>query len=172
MQIRELEERKRAFEQEKHEWESTNGITVDELKRRSLEANSKEYVQTIFNIFSYARYISFSHCVFVFILLWVNVNLPLLLAIITKKTLQHISWYQPIKKEKKRNYKIAFPESNLSNAMIIAFAKLANIHQKQNSKNSCDFFYKTFVFFLSLKEKKSKSTRYIQNTFNQNHVQK
>lgn len=42
MQIRELEERKRAFEQEKHEWESTNGITVDELKRRSLEANSKE----------------------------------------------------------------------------------------------------------------------------------
>lgn len=44
MQIRELEERKRAFEQEKHEWESTNGITVDELKRRSLEANSKEWV--------------------------------------------------------------------------------------------------------------------------------
>lgn len=42
MQIRELEERKRAFEQEKHEWESSNGITVDELKRRSLEANSKE----------------------------------------------------------------------------------------------------------------------------------
>lgn len=42
MQIRELEERKRAFEQEKHEWESTNGITIDELKRRSLEANSKE----------------------------------------------------------------------------------------------------------------------------------
>lgn len=44
MQIRELEDRKRAFEQEKHEWESTNGITVDELKRRSLEANSKEWV--------------------------------------------------------------------------------------------------------------------------------
>lgn len=42
MQIRELEDRKRAFEQEKHEWESTNGITVDELKRRSLEANCKE----------------------------------------------------------------------------------------------------------------------------------
>lgn len=42
MQIRELDERKRLFEQQKHEWESTNGITVDELKRRSLEANSKE----------------------------------------------------------------------------------------------------------------------------------
>lgn len=43
MQVRELEERKRAFEAEKHEWESTNGITVDELKRRSLESN-KEWV--------------------------------------------------------------------------------------------------------------------------------
>lgn len=42
MQIRELEERKRAFEQEKHEWENQNGITIDELKRRSLEANNKE----------------------------------------------------------------------------------------------------------------------------------
>lgn len=47
MQIRELEDRKRAFEQEKHEWESTNGITVDELKRRSLEANSKEWVHQL-----------------------------------------------------------------------------------------------------------------------------
>lgn len=44
VQIRELEERKRAFEQEKTEWESSNGITVDELRRRSLEANSKETV--------------------------------------------------------------------------------------------------------------------------------
>lgn len=44
MQIRELEDRKRAFEQEKHDWESSNGVTVDELRRRSLEANSKEWV--------------------------------------------------------------------------------------------------------------------------------
>lgn len=42
MQIRELEDRKRAFEQEKHDWEGSNGVTVDELRRRSLEANSKE----------------------------------------------------------------------------------------------------------------------------------
>lgn len=42
LQIRELEERKRAFEQEKSDWEGSNGITVDELRRRSLEANSKE----------------------------------------------------------------------------------------------------------------------------------
>lgn len=42
MQIRELEDRKRSFEQEKHDWESSNGVTVDELRRRSLEANSKE----------------------------------------------------------------------------------------------------------------------------------
>lgn len=42
LQIRELEERKRAFEQEKHDWEGSNGITIDELRRRSLEANSKE----------------------------------------------------------------------------------------------------------------------------------
>ncbi|KAL5288458.1 SEPT7 family protein [Megaselia abdita] len=43
-QIRELEERRRAFEQEKKEWEESNNITLDELRRRSLEANSKETV--------------------------------------------------------------------------------------------------------------------------------
>lgn len=43
-QIRELEERRRTFEQEKKDWEDQNGVTLDELKRRSLEANSKEYV--------------------------------------------------------------------------------------------------------------------------------
>lgn len=43
-QVRELEERRRAFEQEKKDWEEHNGVTLDELKRRSLEANSKEYV--------------------------------------------------------------------------------------------------------------------------------
>ncbi|XP_037903357.1 septin-7 isoform X12 [Hermetia illucens] len=42
IQIRELEDRRRAFEQEKKEWEDSNGITLDELRRRSLEANSKE----------------------------------------------------------------------------------------------------------------------------------
>ncbi|XP_055708605.1 septin-7 isoform X15 [Phlebotomus papatasi] len=42
IQIRELEDRRRAFEQEKKEWEEANGVTLEELKRRSLEANSKE----------------------------------------------------------------------------------------------------------------------------------
>lgn len=42
LQIRELEERRRGFEQEKIEWEHSNGVTLDEMKRRSLEANSKE----------------------------------------------------------------------------------------------------------------------------------
>jgi septin 7 len=37
-----LEDRRRAFEQEKGEWEQQNGITLDELRRKSLEANSKE----------------------------------------------------------------------------------------------------------------------------------
>lgn len=40
--IRELEERKRAFDQERHDWENSNGVTLDELRRRSLEASSKE----------------------------------------------------------------------------------------------------------------------------------
>ncbi|XP_055708620.1 septin-7 isoform X27 [Phlebotomus papatasi] len=44
IQIRELEDRRRAFEQEKKEWEEANGVTLEELKRRSLEANSKETV--------------------------------------------------------------------------------------------------------------------------------
>jgi hypothetical protein len=42
IQIRELEDRRRAFEQEKGEWEQSNGTTLDELRRKSLEANSKE----------------------------------------------------------------------------------------------------------------------------------
>lgn len=42
MSIRELDDRKRCFDQEKHEWENQNGITLDELRRRSLEASSKE----------------------------------------------------------------------------------------------------------------------------------
>jgi septin 7 len=42
MQTRELEERRKAFEQEKVEWEASNGITLEELRRKSLEANSKE----------------------------------------------------------------------------------------------------------------------------------
>lgn len=44
LQIRELEERRRLFEQEKKEFEDANNITLDELRRRSLEANSKETV--------------------------------------------------------------------------------------------------------------------------------
>ncbi|XP_055838320.1 septin-7 isoform X7 [Episyrphus balteatus] len=42
IQIRELEERRRGFDQEKKDWEESNHITLDELRRRSLEANSKE----------------------------------------------------------------------------------------------------------------------------------
>ena len=42
LQIRELEERKKAFEHEKVDWEAANGITLEELRRKSLEANSKE----------------------------------------------------------------------------------------------------------------------------------
>lgn len=42
LQIRELEERRKAFEQEKIDWEQHNGVTLDEMRRRSLEANSKE----------------------------------------------------------------------------------------------------------------------------------
>ncbi|XP_059615780.1 septin-7 isoform X5 [Phlebotomus argentipes] len=42
IQIRELEDRRRAFEQEKKEWEEANNVTLEELRRRSLEANSKE----------------------------------------------------------------------------------------------------------------------------------
>lgn len=42
LQIRELEERRKAFEQERIDWEQSNGITLDELRRKSLEANSKE----------------------------------------------------------------------------------------------------------------------------------
>ena len=41
-QRRELEERRTTFLREKEEWERTSGITVDQLRRRELESNSKE----------------------------------------------------------------------------------------------------------------------------------
>ncbi|XP_015126644.1 septin-7 isoform X3 [Diachasma alloeum] len=41
-QLRELEEKRRAFEGEKQVWEQQTGHSIDELRRRSLEANSKE----------------------------------------------------------------------------------------------------------------------------------
>ncbi|XP_014608148.1 PREDICTED: septin-7 isoform X3 [Polistes canadensis] len=41
-QIRELEEKRRAFEAEKLAWEQQTGHSIEELRRRSLEANSKE----------------------------------------------------------------------------------------------------------------------------------
>lgn len=41
-QIQELEKQRREFEQEKKQWEEVNGVTLDELRRRSLESNSKE----------------------------------------------------------------------------------------------------------------------------------
>lgn len=42
LQIRELEDRRKAFEMEKGEWEQSNGVTLEDLRRKSLEANSKE----------------------------------------------------------------------------------------------------------------------------------
>ncbi|XP_018405913.1 PREDICTED: septin-7 isoform X6 [Cyphomyrmex costatus] len=41
-QVRELEEKRRAFEAEKTMWEQQTGHSIEELRRRSLEANSKE----------------------------------------------------------------------------------------------------------------------------------
>ncbi|XP_012272062.1 septin-7 isoform X2 [Orussus abietinus] len=43
-QVRELEEKRRAFESEKTAWEQQTGHSIEELRRRSLEANSKEAV--------------------------------------------------------------------------------------------------------------------------------
>lgn len=43
-QLRELEEKRRAFESEKNVWETQTGHSIDELRRRSLEAISKETV--------------------------------------------------------------------------------------------------------------------------------
>ncbi|XP_046816355.1 septin-7-like isoform X2 [Vespa crabro] len=42
-QVRELEEKRRAFEAEKLAWEQQTGHSIEELRRRSLEANSKEF---------------------------------------------------------------------------------------------------------------------------------
>lgn len=42
MQMQELDEKRRSFEKEKQQWEMSNGITLEELRRRSLEASSKE----------------------------------------------------------------------------------------------------------------------------------
>ncbi|XP_076164311.1 septin 7-like protein pnut isoform X5 [Ptiloglossa arizonensis] len=41
-QVRELEEKRRAYEAEKLTWEQQTGQSIEELRRRSLEANSKE----------------------------------------------------------------------------------------------------------------------------------
>ena len=41
-QRRELEDRRTSFLREREDWERTNGVTVDELRRRELESNSKE----------------------------------------------------------------------------------------------------------------------------------
>nr|CAD7260568.1 unnamed protein product [Timema shepardi] len=42
-QIAELEERQETFEKEKKQWEQLNNITLEEMRRRSLEANSKDF---------------------------------------------------------------------------------------------------------------------------------
>ncbi|XP_057324720.1 septin-7 isoform X2 [Microplitis mediator] len=41
-QLRELEDKRRAFEAERQVWEQQTGQTLEELRRRSLDANSKE----------------------------------------------------------------------------------------------------------------------------------
>ncbi|KDR23844.1 Protein peanut [Zootermopsis nevadensis] len=41
-QISELEERRQSYEKEKQAWEQSNNVTLEELRRRSLEANSKD----------------------------------------------------------------------------------------------------------------------------------
>ncbi|XP_014220814.1 septin-7 isoform X1 [Trichogramma pretiosum] len=41
-QAKELEEKRRAFESERHAWEQQTGHSIEELRRRSLEATSKE----------------------------------------------------------------------------------------------------------------------------------
>lgn len=43
-QARDLEERQRALNNEKAQWERETGLSLDDLRRRSLEANSKESV--------------------------------------------------------------------------------------------------------------------------------
>ncbi|XP_059477363.1 septin-7 isoform X2 [Neocloeon triangulifer] len=43
-QQKELEERRSQFEKERLAWEQSTGVTIEELRRRSLEANSKETV--------------------------------------------------------------------------------------------------------------------------------
>ncbi|XP_070515188.1 septin-7 isoform X3 [Cardiocondyla obscurior] len=43
-QVRELEEKRRTFEAEKTAWEQQTGHSIEELRRRSLEANSKEFI--------------------------------------------------------------------------------------------------------------------------------
>lgn len=41
-QAKELEEKRRAFELDRSQWENQTGHSIEELRRRSLEANSKE----------------------------------------------------------------------------------------------------------------------------------
>lgn len=46
-QARELEERQRALQAERAAWERDTGLSLDDLRRRSLEANSKEWVSAV-----------------------------------------------------------------------------------------------------------------------------
>ncbi|XP_067001930.2 septin-7 isoform X1 [Anabrus simplex] len=43
-QVKDLEDKRREYEKEKQIWEQTNNVTLEDLRRRSLEANSKEAV--------------------------------------------------------------------------------------------------------------------------------
>lgn len=41
-QAKELEEKRRAFEADRSNWEQQTGVSIEDLRRKSLEANSKE----------------------------------------------------------------------------------------------------------------------------------
>jgi septin 7 len=38
----ELDEKRKAYEMDRGSWENASGVTLEELRRRSLEANSRE----------------------------------------------------------------------------------------------------------------------------------
>lgn len=50
----ELDERRRQLEVEIREWESSSGISLDELRRRSLE---REYVKYFFSLLNFLKII-------------------------------------------------------------------------------------------------------------------
>lgn len=58
-QARDLDERRRALDAERIAWEQQSGVSLDDLRRRSLEANSKEYAIHYFFKNPYQYIVSF-----------------------------------------------------------------------------------------------------------------